>query len=86
MGKGGDSKGQGAKGKGGEGKGNGYRREVRPATSGVAVVLPAPPPRPGSSSNQIDSNPNRGLTRAVRSQIEFSPRRLELKWSSNQGG
>ena len=40
MGKGGVDKGQGAKGKGGKGKGTGWAREVRPATSWVAVVLP----------------------------------------------
>ena len=59
MDKGGANKGQGGKAKGGKGKkGTSWAREVRPATSGVAVVLPAPPPRP----------PNRVLTRAVRTQ------------------
>ena len=36
-------KGQSAKGKGGKGKRDRYAREVRPATSGVAVVLPSSP-------------------------------------------
>ena len=63
MHKGGVNKDQGAKGKGGKGKGTAWAREVRPATSGGAVVLPAPSPlpwfefepdrlEPESSSNQ----------------------------------
>ena len=75
-------KGQGGKGKGGKGK-----REVRPATSGVAEwYSPLLPLALVRGSNQIDSNPNRVLTRAVRSQLEVEPRRLELKSSSNRGG
>ena len=42
-GQGAKGKGQIAKGKGGKGKRDRYAREVRPATSGVAVVLPALP-------------------------------------------
>ena len=48
MDKGGVNKAKGAKGKGGKGKkGTGWAREVRPATSGVAVVrTPRPSPSP----------------------------------------
>ena len=65
-------KGDDTKSKGGESKKRSrWNREVRPAICGVAVVFTAPPSRPGSCSNQIDSNANRVLTRAVRIQIEF---------------
>ena len=46
-------------------------RMVGPPQYVGAVALPAPPPRPGSSSIQTDSNPDRVLTKAVRTQIEF---------------
>ena len=87
MKRGGGNKGQGGKGKGGKGKGAYWVREVRPATSGVAEWYSPPLPLAlVRGSNQIDSNPNRVLTRAVRSQLDVEPRRLAFKSNSSQGG